>query len=89
MDVDEDIDSDDDVDRMNVDGEEMPMQKRTKSETGDVVLHSRAPRKNRQLTGLRDDQVRFPLLFTPFPRLTLLVTTASCKSTKTAQFGAA
>lgn len=66
MDVDEDIDSDDDVDRMDVDGEEMPMQKRTKSEKTDaVVLHSRAPRKNRQLAGLRDDQVRFQLLLTP------------------------
>lgn len=45
-------------DWMDVDDEELPSSKRTKGNSGSVIAkNSRAPRTNRQLAGLRDDQV--------------------------------
>ena len=44
---------------MDVDGKEPPTSKRAKSNSGAVIAkNSRAPRTNRQLAGLRDDQVK-------------------------------
>ncbi len=59
MDVDEDDASDNDEDDgMDVDGEEAPTLKRTKANSGAVVVASRrAPKTNRQLAGMRDDAV--------------------------------
>ncbi|KAL5528826.1 NOG1 [Sanghuangporus sanghuang] len=56
MDIDEvEADGADEADWMDVD-DDTSIQKRAKSNTGAVVLHNRAPRKNRLLAGLRDDQ---------------------------------
>ena len=74
MDVDmddaEEADEIDEVDAgewMDVDGEEPPTSKRAKGNSGAVIArNSRAPRTNRQLGGMRDDQVNnFYLLPTP------------------------
>ena len=65
-DTDMDVDMDDaeeggegdEGDWMDVDGEEPPSSKRSKGNSGSVMAkNSRAPRTNRQLAGLRDDQV--------------------------------
>jgi hypothetical protein len=59
MDVDmDDVDEGGEGEWMDVDGEEPPTSKRAKSNSGTVIAkNSRAPRTNRQLAGLRDDQV--------------------------------
>ncbi|KAF8134419.1 P-loop containing nucleoside triphosphate hydrolase protein [Boletus edulis] len=63
MDVDEDMDDMEEVaegdegEWMDVDGEEPPSRKRAKSDSGAFIAKSaRAPRTNRQLAGMRDDQ---------------------------------
>ncbi|KAG6375573.1 P-loop containing nucleoside triphosphate hydrolase protein [Boletus reticuloceps] len=67
MDVDVDVDEDmddaepvaegDEGEWMDVDGEEPPSRKRAKSDSGTFIAKSaRAPRTNRQLAGMRDDQ---------------------------------
>lgn len=58
MDVDmDDGGGEDEGDWMDVDGEDTP-NKRAKGDAGRVVaMHSRAPRTNRQLAGMRDDAV--------------------------------
>lgn len=72
-DMDVDMDSAEEVDEtyegdagewMDVDGEEPPTCKRARGNSGAVIArNSRAPRTNRQLGGLRDDQVsKFYLL---------------------------
>lgn len=71
--MDVDMDSAEEVDEtyegdagewMDVDGEEPPTCKRARGNSGAVIArNSRAPRTNRQLGGLRDDQVsKFYLL---------------------------
>ena len=62
MDVDMDDAGEDDEGEadewMDVDGEEPPSSKRAKGNSGTVIAKNpRAPRTNRQLAGLRDDQV--------------------------------
>ncbi|KAF8444890.1 P-loop containing nucleoside triphosphate hydrolase protein [Boletus edulis BED1] len=63
MDVDDDMDDAEEVaegdegEWMDVDGEEPPSRKRAKSDSGAFIAKSaRAPRTNRQLAGMRDDQ---------------------------------
>ncbi|KAG8214128.1 P-loop containing nucleoside triphosphate hydrolase protein [Butyriboletus roseoflavus] len=52
-----DDDGDDEGEWMDVDGEEPPTSKRVKSNSGAVIAKNpRAPRTNRQLAGMRDDQ---------------------------------
>lgn len=62
MDVDMDdaeaSNEDDEGEWMDVDGEEPPTSKRAKGNSGAVIAkNSRAPRTNRQLAGMRDDEV--------------------------------
>ena len=49
---------------MDVDGEEPPTSKRARTNSGAVMAkNSRAPRTNRQLAGMRDDQVIIIIIF--------------------------
>lgn len=87
MDVDEDDDGED-GDWMDVDEEGGTPQKRAKSNSGTVVMSSRAPRTNRQLAGLRDDAVRI-LHFSHllFLRLTELSLQQAAKAIKLRNLG--
>lgn len=94
MDVDmEDIEETDDgdgdeADWMDVDGEEPPTSKRVKSNSGGVIAKSsRAPRTNRQLAGMRDDQVIDLRLLSPMWFSYFDISSASIQSHQATQFG--
>lgn len=83
MDVDMDMDDAEEADEggegewMDVDGEEPPTGKRAKGNSGAVIAkNSRAPRTNRQLAGMRDDQVN---KFFLYPDIIVLIRSVPSK----------
>lgn len=84
MDVDmddaEEADEGDEGEWMDVDGEEPPTSKRARGNSGAVIAkNSRAPRTNRQLAGMRDDQVNH---FHLYPDMIVLIRYVTSKHPK-------
>ena len=96
MDMDVDMNDDeedaegDESDQMEVDGEAPPSRKRAKGNFGTVIAkNARAARTDRQLAGLRDDQVNNSCLVYLCICLTRYFKSASIQSPQAPQSGSA